>query len=63
MFLIKMHDLKVNDAARQLRIFTVTSFALLMDLNRPTGFPSFAGAGPAATPRPAPANPGRGPDV
>ena len=60
MLLIKMYDLKVNVATRQPRIFTVTSFALLMDLNRPSsGFPpSFAAPAPAATPRSAPADSG-----
>jgi hypothetical protein len=47
-FLIRMHDPKVNTAARQLRIFTATKFALLMDLNRASsGFPRFSAPEPA----------------
>jgi hypothetical protein len=42
----KIHDQKVNTAARQPRVFTVTTFTLLMGLNRPSsGFPHFAAPG------------------
>ena len=54
MFSIKMHCPKVNAAAPQPRIFTVTAFTLLMGLNRFSfGFPGFSAPepAPAATPR------------